>query len=207
MTPAAKKTWISLFATASTMILGAIIPSPAKAVDCVSGKLISEIVVAGNYSCRLGQQDYTFNSSVGELDNATQTSTIDFYDSQYMQQIIFTNTGSEDFVLFNYTVVSQTESIDDIQVSYTLSPSLPPPLSSAVATSSPLPYAGSPLPLTVDGIFDPDTSLGTQTLTSLTHTIYKSPAPLPLAGAGLAFGFSRKLRRRVMQASDKSASS
>jgi hypothetical protein len=206
MTPAAKKTWIFLFASAGTMLAGSIIPSPAQAVDCISGKLISEIVQSGSYSCRLGEQNYSFNASVGELDNVTQTSTIEFFDSKNMQQIRFTNTGATDFVLFNYSVVSPTESIDDIQISYNQTPSAPPPLTVLVATNSGLPYSPSTVPLVLDTLFDPDTSQGTQTLTALTHTIYKSPAPLPLVGAGFVFGFSRKLRRRVRDGSGKRTS-
>jgi hypothetical protein len=35
------------------------------------------------------------------------------------------------------------------------------------------------------------------TLSSWTNTIQQTPGPLPILGAGAAFGFSRKLRRRI----------
>lgn len=38
-------------------------------------------------------------------------------------------------------------------------------------------------------------------LTSLTYNITQTPGPLPILGAGAAFGFSRKLRRRIKVAS------
>lgn len=34
-------------------------------------------------------------------------------------------------------------------------------------------------------------------ITQITNSIYQTPGPLPLLGAGAAFGFSRKLRQRV----------
>lgn len=42
----------------------------------------------------------------------------------------------------------------------------------------------------------------TQTISQLTHTYTKAfvPAPLPILGAGAAFGFTRKLRKRIKSA-------
>lgn len=37
-------------------------------------------------------------------------------------------------------------------------------------------------------------------ITQITNSIYQTPGPLPLLGAGAAFGFSRKLRQRVKNA-------
>jgi hypothetical protein len=47
-------------------------------------------------------------------------------------------------------------------------------------------------------LVDSDLSIGgTTTVTSWSHIYTQTPGPLPILGAGAAFGFSRKLRRRI----------
>jgi hypothetical protein len=206
MTTAATKPWISLLATGGLMIAAALIAPSAKAQSpCMSGLPINTIVTAGpsGYSCVLGGLKYKFFDNLNELD--TPNAFVNFQDSPNMQVITFANLTSQGTIGFYYEVTSPIETINDIELSYSQDPSAPPPTLELVETIPLLPAAPSPNPLTVETTFEPDTSMAPpfQTLSSLTHTIHKTPAPLPLAGAGLAFGFSRKLRRRILHASGK----
>lgn len=211
MTPAASKSWLTGLAVTGFVAAATLLAPPAQAQNCVSGLLINDIInePSGSYTCQLGQQVYTFfSTNLVELNNSSNTSAINFFDSNNLQEITFVNTAATSSVGFWYNVVSEFESIDELVLSFTQSPAFPPPLDAFVAgspiTPTPAsPWAASPNSLTLLSFFDPDTSQGPQTLTSLKYQIYKSPAPLPLAGAGFAFGFSRKLRRRVLQASSR----
>ncbi len=210
MTSKATKPWVALLATGGLMLGTSLIALPARAqTPCVNGLLISTILSAGSggYTCHLGELRYTFNDSLSELNNTTSTSYVNFYDSSNFQEIAFLDTEAPDAVYFYYEIVSPRETIDVIDVSFTQTPASPPPLTVEATGAPPLPADPSPTnPTTITVSFDPDTSQGPQTLTSLTQKVYKSPAPLPLAGAGIFFGFSRKLRRRIGQASGKGIS-
>lgn len=116
------------------------------------------------------------------------------------------NTSSTGGAGFDYNVVSEYESIDQLELSYSLTPSSPGPTTAVVSgfPNDPTPAAPWPAqtnPLKIETLLILDTSPAPQTLTSITNKIYKSPAPLPLAGAALGFGFCRKLRRRVLRVS------
>jgi hypothetical protein len=210
MTTAATKFWLALLATGGMMLTTSLIAPAAKAQSqpCMSGLLISTIVNAGptGYSCDLGGINYTFYDSLTELENPLAM--VKFQDSAKMQKITFDNLSTQDDVAFSYGLVSVTDIIEEVVLSYTQDPSMPAPLMESVSTTPILPANPSQNTIYVDTIFMPDTSMAPpyQTLTSMTHTIHKTPAPLPLAGAGLAFGFSRKLRRRIHQTAHKSAS-
>jgi hypothetical protein len=210
MTSTATKPWVALLATGGLMLGTSLIALPARAqTPCVNGLLISTILNAGSggYTCYLGEMRYTFNDSLSELNNTTSTSYVNFYNSGDFQEVAFLNTAAPDAVYFDYKILSPIETIDAIDLSFTQTPASPPPLTVEATGSPVLPADPSPInPTTITVLFDPDTSLGPQTLTSLTQKIYKSPAPLPLAGAGVFFGFSRKLRRRIGQASRKGIS-
>jgi hypothetical protein len=207
MTTAATKPWISLLATGGLMITAALVAPPAKAqTPCMSGLPVSTIVSSGpsGYSCELGGLNYTFFDNLAELDNPGAI--VNFQTSQLLQVITFDNLTTEGAVGFFYKLISPFETITDIQLSYSQDPPLPDPIMEILITAPTLPKPPSPVvALTVETVFESDPSVGPpfQTLRSLTHTIHKTPAPLPLAGAGLAFGFSRKLRRRIHNASHK----
>ena len=204
MTTAATKPWISLLATGGLMITAALIAPPAKAqTPCMSGLPVNTITNSGpsGYSCELGGLSYTFFNNLAELDNPNAV--VNFQTSQLMQTITFANLDYQGAVGFFYKIISPNEEITDIELSYSQDPQLPDPIVEILTTAPTLPKPPSPVvALTVETVFESDTSMGPpfQTLTSLTHTIHKTPAPLPLAGAGLAFGFSRKLRRRIHDA-------
>ncbi|MFN9644444.1 MAG: hypothetical protein ACK6BG_04825 [Cyanobacteriota bacterium] len=207
MTRPEAQSWIALLASTSLLVAGSLIASPAKAETCNSGLRIQTIVnTPGGYTCQLGQLQYTFNDTMSTLALASPNSTIDFYDSPPHQTISFRNLNTTIPIGFDYSVVSPQESIDELELNYVQSPSAPP---ADPATISGIPYTPTPtpdgkwnasnIPLYIETAFVPEGNQ--QTLLYMSHTIYKSPAPLPLAGASLALGFSRKLRRRVLLAS------
>jgi len=206
MTHAPLKPWASLLTTGGFVLLSAMIAAPAEAAPpCVSGLLISTIVTppSTGYSCELGGITYSFNNSMAEL-NSSPTAALYFEDTLLFQKLIFANLSNQGVIQFSYDISTLTESVLAIEQTYEPDPMTPPPLLppigfTGIETSPGLPFSASPNPLTVEATFDPDTSGNPPypTLTSLTHTIHKTPAPLPMVGAGLAFAFSRKLRRRI----------
>lgn len=207
MTTAATKPWLALMAVGGMVITTSLMASPAKALPtCVSGLPISTIASTGatGYSCTLGGLDYKFDSNVGSLDS-TPSSVVNFFDSPTIQTITFANLDINYDLYFSYTILSPLESITDIVQTYVQNPSSPPPLPAltGITTTPALPAPPSPIAMVVQATYAFDTSMAPPdpTISSLTHTINKTPGPLPVAGAGLAFGFSRKLRRRIHERS------
>jgi hypothetical protein len=208
MTRAALNQWISLLATGGLAIASAMIAAPAHATPpCVSGLLISTIVnpPSTGYTCELGGITYSFNTSMTEL-AASPVAALNFVTTKTFQKLIFTNLSNQDLIQFSYEIDSPVETILSIEQTYEPDPMVPPPLFpplglTGIMTNPGLPSAPSPFPTTVEALFEPDTTGNPPyaTLTSLTHTIYKTPAPLPMVGAGLAFAFTRKLRQRIHQ--------
>jgi hypothetical protein len=202
MRTAAKKTWISFVAAAGLMITDTLLTPPAQAQTCNNGLLIYTIInTIGGYSCELGQLQFTFHIDLGELNNATNTSYLDFYDSPYLQEIRFLNTGPSGGVVFSYDVLSRYETIDSLGLTY--EPALPTPVVAEIIPAVPA-WPPSTTPRSISTAFVPNALATPPVFTSMTHKIYKSPGPLPLAGVGLALSFSRKLRRRARQATGSS---
>lgn len=210
MTHTVPKPWASLLTTSGIALLfSAMSAAPASAAPpCVSGILISAIVTppSTGYTCELGGIAYTFDDSMAEL-NSSPTAALNFINTPTFQKLIFANLSNQGPIGFSYQITSITESVVSIEQSYEPDPMSPPPLFppdglTGLATFPGLPFPPSPDPLIVEATFEPDTSGNPPfaTLTSLTHTIYKTPAPLPMLGSGLAFVFSRKLRRRIHRA-------
>lgn len=207
----ASKPWASLLTTSGIAFLSAMSTTPASAFPpCESGILISAIVTppSTGYTCEIGGIGYTFNDSISEL-NSSPTAALNFINTPTFQKLEFINLSNQGTTIgFNYTIYAISESVLAIEQSYEADPMSPPPLFppfgiTGVTTAPGLPFLPSPNPRTVEASFEPDTSGNPPfaTLTSLTHTIQKTPAPLPMVGAGLAFAFSRKLRRRIHRAS------
>ena len=205
VTPA--KSWLSLLAAGGMVISASLIATPANAAPCVT-TLVSQIVSATTYQCELGTLQYTFNDTMAELAFDSPSATISFTDaSQSLQKVEFTNLESKSF-LFYYDVSSlfqNNEVIETADLTFTQIPSSPLPdfNFTGLFPSPNLPSNPYDSPLVFNLEFSPDTSFPAPfpTLVSMTNTIYKTPAPLPLAGASLAFAFSRKLRRRINQVS------
>jgi hypothetical protein len=129
-----------------------------------------------------------------------------FEHSSAEQKIIFDGLANSDLMYFTYNIQSPYESIIDIEQTYTPYPVVPPPLTppsdfnaSGIRAVPALPSIPSDFDIEITALLEPDTSgfPPYPVFTSLTHTIYKTPSPLPLAGAGLAFAFSRRLRQRI----------
>jgi hypothetical protein len=195
------KIWLPVLSS-GFVICGAMAGSPAKALPpCQNGILVSQIVLSGTYSCDIETISYYFNSSFSEL-AANPTAAIYFSHSPMVQTISFQNLDNYDPVVFNFEMLSPLESILGIDQTYQyLDPNTAPPETppTGVASSIPIPTVPSALPFTVDVNFSPDyaNTPPDPTITKLTYTIHKTPAPVPLLGAGLLFAYQRKLRRRI----------
>lgn len=209
MTTTAKKSWLALLATGGMLITSSLVALPAKATPCVNGLLISTIVAEGSagYSCNLGSITYTFNEDISELGvdqfgAPNPLASISFTNSLNQQRLSFDNLLVQGYVFFNYEILSPIEAIESVAQIYTPSNMSPPPGPTTGVTTTPLlPSPPSSFPVIVTTIFEPGNP--PTTLNSLTHNIEKTPGPLPIAGASLAFAFSRTLRRRIHQVSPK----
>lgn len=197
MIVATPKSWPILPAACGVLLSGAFALAPAQAASpCPNSILIQTIASLPSYTCDLGGLMYTFNNSLGSLAGANPAATLFFQNSTTSLTLKFDNLSTDTLVGFNYKILPVSETILAINQTYQLSPSLPPPFQNDITTST-LPAPPSPLTTDVQVTFEPDGN----TLISLTHTIEKTPAPLPIIGTGLVFGFSRKLRRRITRAS------
>jgi hypothetical protein len=185
------------------VIGGLVVPSAVKAFQCPtgpSGVPIATIATPGTtYTCDLGGFNYLFDdrSGLSEL-TASSTAALVFETSPMEQKLIFKNLANTSLVDFIYFVTPLTEEAIEIKQTYLQTPSGSIPLENLL-TTVPSFSPGSPttMPFDVRATFEPDNA----TLTELTHTMVKTPAPLPLLGAGLTLGFTRKLRRRITSAS------
>lgn len=177
----------------------ALILSPAHAAPpCVSGLKISTVVGAGatGYSCELGSLTYTFNDTMSELTNGAPDAAINFDVNGDLQTISFSKLVLVDYAIFNYEVLSPLKQVETAVIAYAPDPILPTPFLPPTLTSSPaLPTPGSTTPVTMTVEYDP--APNSTPIIGMSNAIFYTPAPLPLLGAGLAFGFTRKLRRRI----------
>jgi hypothetical protein len=193
----------SLFAASSILFASSLFSINVNAqTSCMSGLLLNTIVNTGStgYSCDLGGLQYTFYDNLAELNNPNAK--INFQDFGSHQNIIFTNLTSQGTFIFNYDVISPNETVERIELSYDQYPRFPTPIQTNVLTSPFLPSSPSKSPISIETIFIPD-DISTppyQTVTTMTHTIYKTPAPISLVGLGALFGFSRNIRRRINKA-------
>jgi hypothetical protein len=201
------KLWLPLL-SASSVVLGAALSVPSAQAQplCTDGLLVQFIVNATNYACDLGGVTYYFNSSMSELSAASSAAALYFTDSATVQTINFRNLANSNYIAFSYQIQSPLYQIDAIDQTYQFqNPSTPPPVvpPTGVETSVPNfpPSPPSNLPFTVDVQFQPADPPPTPVVTSLTYTIHKSPAPLPLLGTGFAFAFQRRIRERIKHAS------
>lgn len=187
------------------VIGGLLVPSAVKAFQCPTGPSVVPIATIAapgtTYTCDLGGFNYLFDdrSDLAEL-TVSSTAALVFETSPTEQKLIFKNLANPSPVDFVYFVTPLTEEAIEIKQTYMQSPSGSIPLENLL-TTVPSFSPGSPTitPFEVRATFKPDNA----TLTELTHTMVKTPAPapLPLLGAGLTFGFTRKLRRRITAAS------
>jgi hypothetical protein len=182
-----------------SVIGGLLTPSSVNAAACPTGDPgipISVLATPGSpYTCDLGGFNYLFDdrSGLSEL-GASSTAALVFETTPAEQKLIFKNLANSSLVDFIYFVTPLTEEALEIKQTFVQTPPGSTPVENLIITV-PSFSPGSPttMPFDVRATFEPDNA----TLTELTHTMVKTPAPLPLLGAGLTFGFTRKLRRRI----------
>lgn len=177
---------------------GILAPTIARAAACPTSVAISVIATPPSYTCDIGGFNYLFDirSQLSEL-TISPTATLFFETSPLSQTLRFSNLANSGPVDFIYFVTPLTEEAVDIQQTFTQSPAgSPPPFDNQLTTSVGLPTT---FPFEVRASFEVDDP--SVMLTELTHTMVKTPGPLPILGAGVTFAFSRKLRRRISSAS------
>jgi hypothetical protein len=194
---------MATLATGGLMLAISVMGLSAQAqTPCVNGLPIATIVNSGTagYTCQLGGLTYNFANNISELNMPNQNGVVDFFDSPTTQKITFRNLFFQGLAEFSYGITSTTDTVTSIVQSYTQNISSPPPLLSDVFATVPSTIVSVIASLETDGGSPSDPHL-----TSLIHTINKTPipGPLPVMGTAFALGFSRKLRGRVQQAAGK----
>ncbi len=169
------------------LVAGALAPSPTLAADCETVSLSSLYVAGAEFFCgdkkyyNFSSADFAVNGTASfsqSPDGTVHTLAFTGFDSPGLSVGTYTINFSVD-VLPPNTIISYATGTTAIGTS--LSDSL-------TQTSSPNPYDFTG----VLEITAPDT-----TVTAWNLTITQTPGPLPILGAGAAFGISRKLRRRI----------
>jgi hypothetical protein len=185
---------------AGLIVIGGILaPSTAKAAVCPVGSPGVPITsLTTFFTCDFSGFNYRFDTSsqLSEL-TTSPTAALIFEKTPTTQSLRFTNLANTGLVDFIYYVTPLTEEALSIEQTFLQDPAGPTPLEDTLTTTPFFsPTQPTTMPFDVRATFEPD---GT-TLTQLTHTMYKTPAPLPVLGAGMAFGFCRKLRQRNSRA-------
>lgn len=201
------KSWPSIAFSGALLLCAATAAAPVKAqTPCPGSKLIEEIVSStpATYTCELGNITYEFNQTLNVFYIANPAAKIVFTDAPSSQTLSFQNLSNDNIVGFDFKIKSPFESILQIDQTASLnsSPPLYPPNGlTSVNTTEALPTNPSLVPFNVEVIYEPDTFALPQPpiINTLTYTIQKTPAPLPLAGTSFAFALSRKLRKRLRQ--------
>ncbi len=188
---------------ASLMICGGLFfPSASQAAACPMGSPGVPIsTLAVGFDCEFGGFNYLFNNLSGIVDlDTTPTSALVFEMSSTFQSLIFTNLHVDFLIDFVYFVTPITESALSIEQTFIQVPGVDIPLENEL-TTFPFFSPSNPIsmPFEVRATFEPNTVNG-EVLTELTHTMVKTPAPLPVLGASVAIGFSRKIRQRISRA-------
>jgi hypothetical protein len=194
MRSAPPPTWAAVVAAGALACAAGLSGPPAQAAAC-SSRTISSIISSGGYVCELGTVRYSFGTDMGELSGGT----ISFADAPLLQTISFTGLGAiadpiDPDIGFTYGVTVlppasfQIESASQTFASLTGSSDVSQNTLEALV----FPFSTGNLTATLDA-----TSVN---LSSITHTIRKTPGPLAIFGAATAFFFSRRLRRRIKQA-------
>ncbi|MFM9088637.1 MAG: hypothetical protein ACKOPT_10955 [Cyanobium sp.] len=142
---------------------------------------IDDIISGAVTSCSVGDKTFDFNGLDADLagGSLTITSNGPLYTLAFGG---FSPNPVTATIAFTYTVdviVGPEKIISAGASTGTVTPTLSLPDTSAELTYSNF-VNNSPLP-------------------SFTNTITQTPGPLPILGAGAAFGFSRKLRKRIKQ--------
>ena len=205
MITAAKKPWIALLAIGGLVMSTSLIASPAHAAPpCLSGLKIQTVVDAGagGYSCELSSLTYTFYDNMVELTTGAPDAAINFDTNGDLQTISFTKLALAKYTVFTYEVLSPVKQVESVDMAFDPDPLIPTPYIPPIVTPSPIlptPASTSPVSFTIE--FDPDTAdpNNLAVVRGMSNVIFYTPAPLPVLGAGLAFGFTRKLRRRINQ--------
>jgi hypothetical protein len=184
-----KKTNLWALAVGGFASLACFSTPSAQAAACVN-----QTITAGftGYVCDLGDVQYTFGNDLGEFTGG---------------QILFTDGAALQEIEF----LPATPITDPI-ISFTLGAAITAPNTITKVTSSPtfsgtialdtLEYPAAPQanPFSSGNIIANFIGTG-GALSSYSLNITKTPGPLPILGAGAAFGMSRKLRRRITQVS------
>jgi hypothetical protein len=163
--------------------------NPAQAAPCVTTSLSTIGASASGYVCEIGDKKFTFGTDVDDFGGLGDVS---FTTSGSQYNIIFNNFGNliNPVTAFDIGVDVLNPANEVINVFRIPTVGTPFTVIDDTLTNTPFPYQSG----TIGSTFE-----GTGTLTALRFEINQQPVPgpLPILGVGAAFGFSRKLRKRI----------
>jgi hypothetical protein len=201
---------------------GLLAAAPASAAMCVDGSTLGSLAALGTTGCEVGDKTY-YGFETSTIDTAATVSffNIDPFHTITVQapNMMAFMPGTDYMLKYKMKLTDSTSSLRIKSFSTGATTSAPgtnwtkmltgtsiTPAGGAVATAVTSPTATSPnvasVPPSLDISFESKLTVGNQFVTSFTDSVQQAPidqtpAPLPILGAGAAFGFSRKLRRRL----------
>lgn len=182
------KTFPVLAAMAGGMLAaGALAPSPTHAADCKTVSLNSLYVAGAEFFCG-DKRYYDFSSADFDIKG---TAAFTQSPDGTVHTLAFTGFDSPGLGVGTYTInFSVDVTPPNTIISYATGTT-----ATGTSLSDSLNLISSPNPYDFTGILE-ITNANT-TVTAWNLTITQTPGPLPILGAGAAFGVSRKLRRRI----------
>lgn len=169
-------------------IFGEVTQGGGGGLEECSTHLISDIINPSLYpdgfTCTLGDKTFSEFNGIGDLAGGKLT----FSASDNIYQLLFDDLNLTSDISFNYKVVVNDLAKSIVGLGQTFGGSATPTINDLISSES-LPTSDTTLVSTL--------SFPSGSVTSITQTITQTPGPLSILGAGTAFGFSRKLRRRI----------
>lgn len=162
----------------------------AQAAPCATQTITNSFA---GYICELDDVQYTFGSDLPEFTGGQ----ILFTGGATSQTIEFLPASPINNPIISFSVgavITAPNQITQVTRSY-IFPGTP------IIDTLEYPAAGQAIPFSSGNIIANLTGVGPGGLSSYSLNITKTPGPLPILGAGAAFGMSRKLRRRIKQVS------
>ena len=200
---------------------GLLAAAPASAAMCVEGSTLATLSALGMTGCEVGDKTYyDFETSTIATDSTVSFFNVDPFHTitvqapnmmafmpgtDYMLKYKMKLTDPSSILRIKNFTTGATTSVPGTNWMKKLTGTSITPVGMAVDTSVSSPMATSPtvasVPPSLDISFESELMVSAGLVTSFTDTveqgpIEETPAPLPILGAGAAFGFSRKLRRR-----------
>lgn len=191
-----KKSLTTVALAGSISALTSFVSAPAHADPLLCANVpISDLSTSG-FEITCGDKKFF---DFGSISFGVATGTVDFLDKGSLHELVFKfDTPGLGIGTFGLNYSAEVLSSEDIIALNTTNFATGNPVT-VISTLESIPVPGSNA-----GTYALNSSIEVSgdepSVTEWTHQITQTPGPLPILGAGAAFGFSRKLRKRIKHA-------